>query len=224
LAGAGGALGIALGAWSLAAFSPVRTGLDRTALAFAAGVTLMTGIAFGLAPVIDALRKDTNAAMKRVSASRISRALVAAEFALALMLVSSAGILMKSFLRLMHVDPGFDPRGVLTLRVTVPPSRNPVDLFHRIEQRVREFPGVDAVAGANAVPLIASRANASRFSVPGSPLINPDALPAAQLRAVSPDYFRAMNIPLRAGRAFTERDLNQPVAIINETMARRYWP
>jgi len=74
------------------------------------------------------------------------------------------------------------------------------------------------------VPLIANRANTSRFNVPGSPFINPDALPAAQLRAVSPDYFQAMNIPLRAGRAFTERDLNQPVAIINQTMARRYWP
>jgi predicted permease len=224
LAGAGGALGVVLGAWSLASFSPVKTDLDVTALAFAAAITFATGIVFGLAPAVHALRGDTNAAMKSGSAGRAAGALVAAEFALALMLVSSAGILMKSFVRLMRVDPGFDPRGVLTLRVSVPPSRNGVDLFHRIEQRVRTFPGVDAVAGANAVPLIANRANTSRFNVPGSPLINPDALPAAQLRAVSPDYFRAMNIPLRAGRAFTERDLNQPVAIINETMARRYWP
>jgi putative ABC transport system permease protein len=224
LAGAGGALGVAVGWWSLAEFSPVPAHLDVTALAFAAALTFATGMVFGLAPALHALRGDTNAAMKSGSAGRVTGMLVAAEVALALILVSSAGILMKSFVRLMHVDPGFDPRGVLTMRVTVPPSRNGVDLFHRIEQRVSTFPGVDAVAGANAVPLIANRANTSRFNVPGSPLINPNALPAAQLRAVSPDYFRAMNIPLLAGRGFTERDLNQPVAIINETMARRYWP
>jgi predicted permease len=224
LAVAGGAVGVTLGAWSLAEFSPVRAGLDPTALAIAATVTLAVGIAFGLAPALEALRTDTNAAIKSGSAGRVAGVLVAAEFALALMLVSSAGILMKSFVRLMRVDPGFDPRGVVTLRLSVPPSRNGVDLFHRIEDRVRGLAGVDAVAGANTVPLIANRANTSRFNVPGDPTINPDALPAAQVRAVSPDYFRAMGIPLRSGRAFTERDLNQPVAIVNETMAQRYWP
>ena len=224
LAVAGGALGVALGAWTLAEFSPVRTALDLTALAIAAGVTVFVGIAFGLAPALHTLRANTNAAIKSGSAGRVAGALVVAEFALALMLVSGAGILMKSFVRLMHVDPGFDPRGVVTLRVNVPPSRDGVELFHRIEERVRGFAGVDFVAGANTVPLIASRANTSRFNVPGNSTINPDALPAAQLRAVSPDYFRAMGIPLRSGRPFTERDLNQPVAIINETMARRYWP
>jgi putative ABC transport system permease protein len=110
------------------------------------------------------------------------------------------------------------------MRISVPPSRNPEDLFHRIEQSVRALPGVDAIAATNALPLVASRANTSRFSVPGSPLINPDALPAAQLRTASPDYFRAMHIPIRSGRAFMEQDLRQPVVIINETMARRYWP
>jgi putative ABC transport system permease protein len=97
-------------------------------------------------------------------------------------------------------------------------------LFHRIEERVRQLPGVVAVASANVPPLSPDRPSSSRFNVPGSPLIHPDSLPAAQLRVVSPDYFQAMGIPLRSGRAFTERDLNQPVAIINETMARRYWP
>jgi predicted permease len=224
LACAGGALGVALGALALTEFSPVKTSLDSTALMLAAAITMITGIVFGLAPALHALRGDTNSSIKSGSAGRVQSGLVIAEFALALMLVSSAGILMKSFVRLMRVDPGFDPRGVVTLRVSVPPSRNGVELFHRIEERVRTFAGVDFVAGANALPLIANRANTSRFSVPGNPQINPDALPAAQLRAVSPDYFRAMGIPLWSGRAFTERDLNQPVAIINETMARRYWP
>jgi len=224
LACAGGALGILLGAWALAEFSPVKTKLDSTALALAAAITLVTGVVFGLAPALHALRGDTNATMKSGSAGRVAKWLVVAEFALALMLVSSAGILMKSFVRLMRVDPGFDPRGVVTMRVSVPPSRNAVDLFHRIEERVRQLPGVDAVASANVPPLSPDRPSTSRFNVPGSPVIHPDSLPAAQQRIVSPDYFRAMGIPLRSGRAFTERDLNQPVAIINETMARRYWP
>jgi putative ABC transport system permease protein len=83
---------------------------------------------------------------------------------------------------------------------------------------------VDAVAVTNNLPLIGSRSAATRFHVPGSPLINPDALPSAQLRAVSPEYFRALRIPLRSGRTFTERDLNDNVVIINEAMARRFWP
>ncbi len=224
LAGAGGVLGVALGAWALAAFSPVKTALDSTALALAAVITLATGVVFGLVPAVHTLRGNTNAVIKSGSAGRVASWLVVAEFALALMLVSSAGILMKSFVRLMRVDPGFDPRGVVIMRVSVPPSRNPIDVFHRIEERVRQLPGVDAVASVNVPPLSPDRPSTSRFSVPGSPIIHRDSLPVAQVRTVSPDYFRAMGIPLRSGRAFTERDLNQPVAIINETMARRYWP
>jgi putative ABC transport system permease protein len=86
------------------------------------------------------------------------------------------------------------------------------------------LPGVQTIAVTSALPLIADRANTSRFNVPGSPLINPDALPAAQIRTASPDYFQAMNIPAQSGRVFSESDLNQPVVIINETMAKRFWP
>jgi predicted permease len=223
LAAIGGIAGVMIGEWVLAAFSPVKVALDPVVLAFALVVTGVAGIAFGFAPAIHALRSDASVAMKAGS-GRAAGVLVAAEFALALMLVSSAGILMKSFFRLMRVDPGFDPRGVLSLRVDVPPSRNPADLFRRIEERVGGYAGVDSVAGASGLPLIANRANTSRFNVPGDPTINPDALPAAQIRAVTPDYFRAMGIRIESGRAFTAQDLNQPVAIINETMARRFWP
>jgi len=123
----------------------------------------------------------------------------------------------------MHVDTGFDARGLLTLHLSIPPSRDPAALLHRIEERVRPLPGVESVASVNQLPLIAKQTG-SRFNVPGSSLIDPNALPAAQIRAVSPDYFRAMRIPVRSGRAFTERDLNDPVVIINEAFARRYWP
>ena len=92
------------------------------------------------------------------------------------------------------------------------------------QARLHSLPGVDSVAAANTLPLIASRAAALRFHVPGSPLINPDALPVAQQRSVTPDYFRALGIPLRSGRPFTDRDLNQPVVIVNAELARRFWP
>jgi putative ABC transport system permease protein len=151
-------------------------------------------------------------------------ALVVSEFALAVLLVIGAGLLVKSFLRLARVDPGFNPRGLLTLRLAVPKSRPPEILFRRIEDRVRRLPGVDAFAATNALPLNPDHGNAGRFNVPGSPLIHPDSLPAAQLRWVSPEYFRAMQIPVRSGRAFDDRDLEQPVVIVNETLARRFWP
>jgi putative ABC transport system permease protein len=215
LSGIGGALGL-----GIAALAPVPA-LNSIVLLFVAAISILTGIAFGLAPVLHALRRDPQRAIKRGVGSS---ALVSAEFALTLILLSSAAILARSFVNLMRVDPGFDPHGVLTLRITAPPSRNAPEIFRRIEEGAREIPGVDAVAGTNALPLAASRANTSRFNVPGSALINPDALPAAQILAVSPDYFRAMRIPLRAGRAFAAHDLNQPVVIINEFMARRFWP
>jgi putative ABC transport system permease protein len=229
LAALGGALGLAIGEWGLSALAPVPTPLDSAVLAFLFGISIATGFAFGLAPAIQALDYNPNSAIKSGSvpgggSGRMRGTLVVAELALALILVAGAGILMKSFVRLMRVAPGFDPRGLLTLRISIPPSRQPNELFHRIDERVRAMPGVDAVAAANALPLIASRGLSSRFNVPGSPLINPDALPAAQLRFVSPDYFQTMRIPILSGRAFTERDLNDVVVIINESMARKYWP
>jgi predicted permease len=149
---------------------------------------------------------------------------VVSEFALAVVLISGAGLLLKSFVRLMHVDPGFNPQGLLTMRISFPASRNTDALFHSLEERLRQIPGVDGFATTNALPVTTGHGNAGRFNVPGSPLINPDSLPAAQLRTVSPDYFKIMRIPLRHGRTFTIADVNQPVVIINDAMARRFWP
>ena len=91
--------------------------------------------------------------------------LVVLEFALALILVAGAGILVKSFQRLMRVDPGFTPHGVLTLRISIPPSRKPEALFHRMEERISRLPGFESMAAANTLPLIANRANATRFTL-----------------------------------------------------------
>ena len=236
LAAAGGCLGLALAEWALAAVRPevaLAPAADWSVLLFLGAITAATGVVAGLAPAAQALRADLNAVIKAGSlaggsSARVRGALVVAEVGLAMMVAIGAGILARRFLRLMNVDPGFQPHGLLTLRVSLPPSSAPslnaAEWFHRVEQRVRALPGVESFAVANALPLVASRANTARFSVPGSPLINPDALPGAQFRFVSPDYFRAMRIPLRSGRAFTERNLTGDAVIINETMARRFWP
>ena len=238
LAAAGGALGLVLARWCLDAMAPavlqgtatpMAAPLDMAVLLFLLGISAATGVVSGMAPAIQTMRGDTNAVIKSSSPAgggpaSMRGALVVLEFALALVLVAGAGILAKSFLRLMHVDPGFDARGVVTLRVSLAPSRDGNAVFHRMEERVRRLPGVESVAATNGLPLMVSRAVTTRFSVPGSPLINPDMLPAAQIRLVSPDYFQTMRIPLRAGRAFTERDLNAAVVIVNETMAHRFWP
>ena len=225
----GGALGLALAGWALAAAAPVPAPLDSTVMLFLAAVSTLTGVLAGIAPVFQTLRSDTNTILKSGAipsggSGTARAALVVVEFALAMVLVVGAGILARSFLRLMNVDPGFNPRGLLTLRLSIPPSRNPTALYHRLDERLRQLPGVQSVSAANTLPLVAARGNSTRFHVPGASGINPDALPSANIRAVSQTYFADLGIPLRSGRVFTESDLPNPVVIINETFARRFWP
>ena len=224
----GGSAGLVVGRVALRAALPAHSHMEPAVVLFLLLISLATGILFGLAPAIQSVRADTQSIIKAGTATSsgmiIRSVLVILELALTMMLVIGAGILAKSFVRLMNTDPGFNPKGVLTVRILAPPAENPELLFHRIQAKLLSMPSVQDFAITNALPLIADRANTSRFNVPGSPLINPDALPASQIRTASPDFFKAMQISLKAGRTFTERDLNQPVLIINETMARRFWP
>ena len=231
LAAAGGALGLWLARWALSAAPEAlgRVEPDWSVLLFLAGITVATGVISGLAPAAQAWRADLNHIIKEGSlaaggSSAVRATLVVAEVALAMMVAVGAGILARSFVRLMNVDPGFQPHGVLSLRVSLAPARDAAEWFHRVEQRLRALPGVETLATVNLLPLDPNRANVTRFAVPESPLINRDALPGAQFRLVSPDYFQTMRIPVRSGRAFTERDLTSDKVIINETMARRFWP
>jgi len=229
LAVLGGALGLALAVWGLEALSPIPASIDPAVLLFLLLVSTGAGIVFGLAPALQALRIDPIEAIKSGSpgagrSSRVRDMVVILEIAFTFVVVAAAGILVKSFLALMDVNPGFNPHGVLTLRISWSPSQDPNALFARLEERLKLLPGVESIAAANTLPLVADRSNALRFHVPGSPLINPDALPVGQIRAVSPEYFRAMRIPLESGRVFTLQDLKQPVVIINRGMARRFWP
>jgi putative ABC transport system permease protein len=215
---------------------PATVHIDANTLAFLFTVSLATGIVFGIAPAFQAARQDPQHGLKdggrtfTPGASAGRDALVIAEFALALALMMGAGLFIHSFARLLHVNPGFQPSNVLTLRVqlqfSVQDEANAQKLktfYERLELRLRSLPGVKAVAATNAPPFATERNNTMRFVVPGSPLMRPDIFPTAQRHNITPDYFRTLGIPLR-GRTYTPRGLDGSYVIVNETMARTFWP
>jgi putative ABC transport system permease protein len=225
----GAALGLALAETSLRTFSPVPAPLDGAVLSFLTGVSLLTGVVFGLVPASQILSASPAAVIRSNSAAsggspRLRAALVVTEFALALILAAGAAILMRSFARMMHAETGFDAKGVLTMRVSLPPGRDPAPFFRRAEALLKTLPGVDSVAASNSLPPEGDRAIVSRFLVPGSTLTRIDAPGAAQVVLATADLFRALRIPIRSGRAFTDRDADADSVIVSETMARRFWP
>jgi len=244
LALAGGIAGLAmayLGLSALLRFVPVNAvdpasvHLDLPTLAFLFAASMMTGLIFGVAPAFEAARQDPYDGL-RESGRSIARgssagrhALVVAEFALAFTLLLGAGLFLRSFARLLHVDPGFRPEHLLTMRFTLPVESYSDDrelrVFHdRLEARLKGLPGVTNLAAANALPLGSTRGNTIRFRVPGSPGMHGDLLPMAQNCLVTAEYFRTLGIPLLAGRAYEARDVGQPYIIVNQTMARTFWP
>jgi putative ABC transport system permease protein len=239
---AGGAAGLVVadaGLGALLRLAPAGTldpssiHLDLGSLAFLAGVSLLTGCVFGIAPALGAARLDPNEGLKEggrghsrgSSAGR--NALVVVEFALALVLLMGAGLLIRSFARLLNVDPGFRTANLLSLRFE-PSGFNPDaqklrTFYERLETRLESLPGVKYVTATNALPLAAERSNTQRFVVPSSPLMRPDVFPVAQRHLITPDYFRTLGIALR-GRTYNAQDLTQPYIIVNENMARTFWP
>jgi putative ABC transport system permease protein len=156
--------------------------------------------------------------------------LVVVETALALMLLVGAGLLIRSFIRLQRVDPGFNPRNALTAVVALPqaayPERNQIAPFYsQLLERVRALPGAQSAAAASSLPLAGFNTDTS-FVIEGRPAPQPDQQPVAWYSSVSPDYFRTMGMRLVAGREFTERDNETAprVVIISETTARRHFP
>jgi putative ABC transport system permease protein len=243
LAGAGGVLGVLLAQGAIRAFLAVgptdlpraRTvALDPGVLAFTAGLTILAGLGFGLVPALQASRgelRDTMAGVGRgVTGGRARRALVLAEVALSLVLLTGAGLLVKSFMRLQAVDPGYRADQLLTLRVSLPKARyarrESLAVFHdQLAPRLAALPGVQAVAAASVAPLTPWRATIN-FTVEGQPPPPPDKVPLANYRAVDEPYFAALEIPVWRGRAFTAADhaAGAPVALVNRTLAERYWP
>jgi putative ABC transport system permease protein len=212
-------------------FSLVR--LDWTALAFAFGVTLVVGVLFGIIPVLDATRASLAGSMKdagdrRASAPISRRALVVVEVALAMILLAGSGLMLRSLTKLLAIDTGFDARGVLTARLTIPPGSVARDsmpgFYDDVVGRLRALPGVSSVAIANCPPLNGG-CNATRMSLDPGPIDFQRAV-SVGVHWTSPAWFETMRIPVKRGRSFTEADrMNAPkVVLVNETAARKFWP
>ena len=220
LAVIGGLLGCLLAFWGidlLVALKPEnlprldQVGIDWSVLLFTGGISLTTGLLFGLAPALQATHPQLNEMLKegdRTGTSgparhRVRDLLVVSEVALSLVLLVAAGLLIRSFVRLLEVDPGFRPDHVLTVSIPLPVSRYPeaaqeAAFFQRLLERVRELPGVRAAGAVTDVPLFGG--SSTGFDVEGRPLAAPNERPMTDFRSATPDYFRAMGIDLAAGR------------------------
>jgi predicted permease len=207
-------------------------------LAFTLAISLLTGIAFGLAPALKASRRDLTESLREgergaaegFQRSRLRNVLIASEFALALLLLVGAGLMIRSFVALESIDPGFDPRRVLTLAVSVAGSaqaepQNRAAFYRQALERIRELPGVSSASGINHLPLAGDIWGWS-FSIEGRPIPAPGESPDAAYRVVLPGYFATMGIPILRGRDIAESDdLRAPGAVvINEWLAKRHWP
>jgi putative ABC transport system permease protein len=246
---AGGGLGLmmafwgvrALGQWSGASLPTMHgIGIDAWVLAFTLGVSVITGLAFGLAPAVQAWRTDANATLKEEGRGDIGgqrrwfrHLLVVSEVALTLVLLIGAGLLIKSFSRLMEVNPGFRTDGVLTFQVTLTEGRSSPQNVHFMEQiveRLRPLHGVQAAAATDSLPLTQfSRITVAEIE--GRPPIDfrrakPGEVKLVSRPVVTVDYFSAMGIPVRDGRAFTWQDARPGagVVIVNEAFVKHHFP
>jgi predicted permease len=247
LAVIGGALGILLATWIVKLFVASRpvtipridmVGVDGRVIAFAAALSILTGIVFGLVPALRASSPDLLSSLKQTGRSgstspsrRFRSALVVTEVALALILLVGAGLMIRSFARLMAIDPGFDPAGVVTMRLMLPAAKyRELDrwtaLHEDLVRRVSAVAGATAVGINSAVPLEGGGSE-SRVIVEGRPLPQPGEPGTVTLfQASSPDYLRAMGIPLIRGRYFTEQDRQgaAPVVIVDDSLVRKLFP
>ncbi|HLJ49998.1 MAG TPA: ABC transporter permease [Bryobacteraceae bacterium] len=211
--------------------------LDGRVLVFAILAALLTAVFFGLAPAFAALRTGLSETLKEGSISsgesrarnRVRSALVVAEVAIALLLTIGATLTMRTWLRVQATSPGFDARGVLTASVTLPATKYPkpeqrFDFYQRLLERVSVMPGVEAASMVNFIPFGGSNTGLGLL-IEGQPQPKTEDIPVFWRRIIDPAYFRVMQIPLLRGRGFSAQDTGTPpVAIINETMARRFWP
>ena len=246
LAGLGGLAGMLLAVWGtdvIVALSPeslarvAETALDGRVLVFTALVSLVTGIAFGLAPALlisktnlaESLKEGRRGATASVQTNRTRSLLVVAEVALALVLLVGAGLLINSFVRLQQVAPGFDPEQILAFNVAPSADRTSTpqqiaDFYRQLTAQLKVLPGVVNASVVFQLPLAGSGATTS-IEIAGRPVYPADR-PSVVIHMAGPEYFRTMGIPIVTGREFTDRDhlSSPPVLIINEALARQYFP
>ncbi len=241
----GGVIGLLLAVWGvhlLSSLTPAGLGvetvaIDGRALGFTFMISVLTGLLFGLAPAMQATSPNLTESLKEGGRSgsegggrnRTRSLLVIAEVALSLVLLIGAGLMIKSFTRLFQVNPGFQSKGLLTMQFFLPKSKysertNQAAFFQQLTEKITTLPGVASVGAASTLPFKIDEVQ--EFIIGGRPPITPGKEPSANYYAVNADYFRAMEVPLLKGRVFTERDTKEAprVVIINESLARRFFP
>jgi putative ABC transport system permease protein len=240
-----GVLGAALALWGsdvLVRLSPEnlpRVGeihIDGWVLAFTAGLSLLTGILFGLAPALQSTHSNIVEALKEGSLSMtagrsrhaLRSSLVIVEMALALILLVSAGLLIRSLIRLQDVNPGFDPHNVMTASLDLPDAKysdlRKAEFFRELIPELEALPGMQSAAAVFPLPMSGDEIRTS-FQIEGRPVAKSDE-PHTSVRVVTPNYFRTMRIPLLQGREFTERDeaSTTQVLIVNQAFAQEFFP
>lgn len=247
----GGAAGLTISAWSLYLVRAIHPGniprldeigMDFRVLAFTLAISILTGIVFGLAPTFRASRVDLNSALKaggRSSRSsgglnlkhdKLRGTLVIAELAVSLTLLAGAGLLIRSFVRLVNVPPGFNPEHVVSMRLSVEGPKykeeaQRIQFYENLSERVRNLPGITGQGAVSALPLTPS-VGWGGMNVEG--YVPPANQPELQvdIRIATPDYFRAMEVPLISGRFFSASDStkSQSVVLVDQKMAERFWP
>ena len=243
-----GLLGLGLSFWLiklLIAITPPYTprmdeiGIDLRVFGFTLSVTVLSGLLFGLFPALQTSRLNLNEMLKdsgrrgseTSGRNRVGGLLIVSEIALSFMLLAGAGLLIKSFLNLREIDPGFNADNVLAIRVGLPPGKYAqgeprAQIFKQLFDRVKTTPGVQSAGAVLSVPLGGDTFNVWRGVIPEGRPATPDEQINAQHLPATPEYFQTLQIPLKAGRIFTDQDNLQSakVVIVNETLARQLWP
>jgi len=242
---AGGVLGVFAGAMGinvLVALSPAdlprakEIGLDVHALEFTTAISLLCGLIFGMAPALELSKVNPNEEMKEggrggsgSARQRVRKLLVVGQVAVSLLLLVGGGLLLKSFVRLEAVQPGFNPKNLLVVRLALPKTHykghdSVIQFYRALSPNIESLPGVKSVAVANVVPTDGFLATVD-FDIVGRGWAA-NQFPEAHYRMTTTGYFRTLGIPLVSGREFGESDTEQgaPVAIINQTFAKRFWP
>src|SRR5262249_26828153 len=247
LAIVGAGFGILLSIWGLEVLKQIgartvprlaEVNVDIVVLAVTAGVAVVTGVLFGLIPAFASARPELTEALKeggRGSTSgarrnRVRNLLVVAEVALALILLVSASLLLKSFIRLQNVDPGFNSKNVVSMEISLPDGKYPrgkpvADFYAELVRRVEALPGAEAAGVTTILPLSGTNSDSS-FSLEGTPPAPMKVFPDEENRIVSPGYFKVLNIPLHAGRFFDQRDAGDALrtVIVNQAFVRKWLP
>lgn len=247
LALGGGVLGLVLGLWSTRGLVALNAkeipraaeiGLDLSVFLFTFGIALVAGLLAGLAPVIHVMRLDLQGLLKVGTstagdggrAQNLRRGLVLVEITVAVVLLVSAGLLLRSLLRLQGVSLGFEPRGVITAKVALPKIEYPdaaarADFYRQLKERLESLPGVEAAGAGFPLPL-ERHSNSLYFRVEGGPSETTREAPAAGVRFATPGYLEGLEIPVLEGRPITrfDREGGSLVALVNRTLAERMWP